>query len=75
MRAQHHRLVRFYYECSNLRYLTGLITIPKLPQDPPLVVEPYKAVVLGIISASEWLESFILSGGCRKRQSAAFNGR
>ncbi|KAJ5219861.1 hypothetical protein N7468_009065 [Penicillium chermesinum] len=33
--AQHHRLVRFYYECSNLRYLTSLITIPKLPQDPP----------------------------------------
>ncbi|KAL4786450.1 ANTH domain-containing protein [Aspergillus varians] len=33
--AQHHRLVRFYYECSNLRYLTSLITIPKLPQDSP----------------------------------------
>ncbi|KAI1276276.1 ANTH domain-containing protein [Xylaria sp. FL0933] len=33
--AQHYRLVKFYYECSNLRYLTGLITIPKLPQDPP----------------------------------------
>lgn len=33
--SQHHRLVRFYYECSNLRYLTSLITIPKLPQDPP----------------------------------------
>ncbi|KAH8703737.1 putative cytoskeleton assembly control protein Sla2 [Talaromyces proteolyticus] len=33
--AQHFRLVRFYYECSNLRYLTSLITIPKLPQDPP----------------------------------------
>ncbi|KAI5777381.1 ANTH domain-containing protein [Geopyxis carbonaria] len=33
--GQHHRLVRFYYECSNLRYLTSLITIPKLPQDPP----------------------------------------
>ncbi|KAJ5288569.1 hypothetical protein N7478_001599 [Penicillium angulare] len=33
--AQHYRLVRFYYECSNLRYLTSLITIPKLPQDPP----------------------------------------
>lgn len=33
--AQHHRLVRFYYECSNLRYLTSLITVPKLPQDPP----------------------------------------
>lgn len=33
--GQHHRLARFYYECSNLRYLTSLITIPKLPQDPP----------------------------------------
>ncbi|KAB8258193.1 ANTH domain-containing protein [Aspergillus pseudonomiae] len=33
--AQHFRLVRFYYECSNLRYLTSLITIPKLPQNPP----------------------------------------
>ncbi|KAE8395345.1 ANTH domain-containing protein [Aspergillus alliaceus] len=33
--AQHYRLVRFYYECSNLRYLTSLITIPKLPQNPP----------------------------------------
>ncbi|KAI0454033.1 ANTH domain-containing protein [Xylaria acuta] len=33
--AQHYRLVKFYYECSNLRYLTSLITIPKLPQDPP----------------------------------------
>ena len=27
--------MRFYYECSNLRYLTSLITVPKLPQDPP----------------------------------------
>ena len=33
--AQHYRLVKFYYECSNLRYLTSLIPIPKLPQDPP----------------------------------------
>ncbi|KAK4540614.1 hypothetical protein LTR36_009044 [Oleoguttula mirabilis] len=33
--AQHHRLVRFYYECSNLRYLTSLITVPKLPTNPP----------------------------------------
>ena len=33
--SQHYRLVRFYYECSNLRYLTSLITIPKLPRDPP----------------------------------------
>lgn len=27
--------MKFYYECSNLRYLTSLITIPKLPQDAP----------------------------------------
>nr|AVI60811.1 Endocytosis protein end4 [Morchella importuna] len=33
--GQHYRLVRFYYECSNLRYLTELISPPKLPQDPP----------------------------------------
>lgn len=33
--AQHHRLVRFYYECSNLRYLTSLINVPKLPPEPP----------------------------------------
>ncbi|KAI1910783.1 sla2 Src-like adaptor 2 [Ophidiomyces ophidiicola] len=33
--AQHYRLVKFYYECSNLRYLTSLITVPKLPQQPP----------------------------------------
>lgn len=34
---QHYRLIKFYYECSNLRYLTSLITIPKLPQEPPNV--------------------------------------
>ncbi|KAI9785635.1 MAG: sla2 Src-like adaptor 2 [Peltula sp. TS41687] len=33
--AQHYRLVRFYYECSNLRYLTSLINVPKLPPEPP----------------------------------------
>ncbi len=32
---QHYRLLKFYYECSNLRYLTSLIAVPKLPQDPP----------------------------------------
>lgn len=32
---QHYRLTKFYYECSQLRYLTSLITVPKLPQDPP----------------------------------------
>lgn len=36
--GQHHRLVRFYYECSNLRYLTSLITVPKLPQDSPNLI-------------------------------------
>ncbi|KAK9457832.1 ANTH domain-containing protein [Dipodascopsis uninucleata] len=33
--AQHHRLVKFYYECASLKYLTSLISIPKLPRDPP----------------------------------------
>lgn len=37
--AQHHRLLKFYYECSNLRYLTNLIAIPKLPQDAPNLTE------------------------------------
>ncbi|KAG0143185.1 hypothetical protein CROQUDRAFT_661592 [Cronartium quercuum f. sp. fusiforme G11] len=33
--AQHSNLRKFYYECSNLKYLTGLINVPKLPQEPP----------------------------------------
>ncbi|KAM0746519.1 cytoskeleton assembly control protein [Meredithblackwellia eburnea MCA 4105] len=33
--AQHYGLRKFYYECSNLKYLTGLINVPKLPQEPP----------------------------------------
>ena len=33
--GQHYRLGKFYYECSNLRYLTSLITVPNIPQDPP----------------------------------------
>jgi hypothetical protein len=28
--SQHHNLRKFYYECSNLKYLTGLINVPKL---------------------------------------------
>lgn len=36
--TQHYRLVHFYHECSSLRYLTSLITIPRLPQDPPNVL-------------------------------------
>ena len=33
--TQYYRLLKFYYECSNLRYLTSLISVPKLSQDPP----------------------------------------
>lgn len=33
--GQHYALIKFYYECSNLKYLTSLISVPKLPQDPP----------------------------------------
>ena len=30
--SQHYNLRKFYYECSNLKYLTGLINVPKLAQ-------------------------------------------
>lgn len=33
--SQHYNLRKFYYECANLKYLTALINVPKLPQDPP----------------------------------------
>ncbi|KAH8997327.1 ANTH domain-containing protein [Lactarius akahatsu] len=33
--AQHYGLRKFYYECSNLKYLTGLINVPKLGQGAP----------------------------------------
>ena len=33
--SQYRRLLDFYYDCSTLKYLTSLITIPKLPPDPP----------------------------------------
>lgn len=33
--AQHYRLAKFYFECSNLRYLTSLTKVPKLPPEPP----------------------------------------
>ncbi|KAI8605586.1 ANTH domain-containing protein [Dissophora ornata] len=36
--AQHYALLKFYYECSNLKYLTSLISVPKLPQDPPTLI-------------------------------------
>ncbi|EON66276.1 hypothetical protein W97_05669 [Coniosporium apollinis CBS 100218] len=52
--AQHYRLVKFYYECSNLRYLTSLITVPKLPQDPPnLLSEDEQAPALPARPAKE----------------------
>nr|APB91642.1 putative cytoskeleton assembly control protein [Knoxdaviesia proteae] len=45
--AQHYRLVKFYYECANLRYLTSLVNLPKLPQDPPnLLAEDDQAPAL-----------------------------
>ncbi|KAE9400571.1 ANTH-domain-containing protein [Gymnopus androsaceus JB14] len=37
--SQHHSLRKFYYECSNLKYLTGLINVPKLGQEPPNLMD------------------------------------
>ncbi|KAI8139570.1 hypothetical protein BJV82DRAFT_521548 [Fennellomyces sp. T-0311] len=37
--GQHYNLRQFYHECSNLKYLTSLINVPKLPQDPPSLME------------------------------------
>jgi len=37
--AQHYNLRKFYYECSNLKYLTGLINVPKLGQEPPNLLD------------------------------------
>jgi hypothetical protein len=37
--AQHFNLRKFYYECSNLKYLTGLINVPKLGQEPPNLLD------------------------------------
>ncbi|KAF5368533.1 hypothetical protein D9758_002298 [Tetrapyrgos nigripes] len=36
---QHYSLRKFYYECSNLKYLTGLINVPKLGQEPPNLMD------------------------------------
>ncbi|VEU22938.1 DEKNAAC104276 [Brettanomyces naardenensis] len=33
--GQYHRLYDFYADCSAIRYLTSLITIPRLPFEPP----------------------------------------
>ena len=37
--GQHYNLLKFYFECSNLKYLTSLIDVPKLPNDPPSLIE------------------------------------
>ncbi|KAK7059202.1 sla2 Src-like adaptor 2 [Paramarasmius palmivorus] len=37
--SQHYALRKFYYECSNLKYLTGLINVPKLGQEPPNLMD------------------------------------
>ncbi|KAG0669730.1 sla2 Src-like adaptor 2 [Maudiozyma exigua] len=34
---QHNILFEFYADCSSIKYLTTLVTIPKLPMDPPNV--------------------------------------
>ncbi|KAL0951507.1 hypothetical protein HGRIS_008192 [Hohenbuehelia grisea] len=38
--SQHYNLRKFYYECSNLKYLTGLINVPKLGHEPPNLLDP-----------------------------------
>ncbi|KAF7981125.1 hypothetical protein HWV62_34857 [Athelia sp. TMB] len=37
--SQHYSLRKFYYECSNLKYLTGLINVPKLGAEPPNLLD------------------------------------
>ena len=34
---QHARLFEFYADCSSIKFLTSLVTIPKLPTEPPNV--------------------------------------
>ncbi|KAK0500567.1 ANTH domain-containing protein [Armillaria luteobubalina] len=36
---QHYNLRKFYFECSNLKYLTGLINVPKLGHEPPNLLD------------------------------------
>jgi hypothetical protein len=43
--AQHYSLRKFYYECSNLKYLTGLINVPKLGQ---VVMSPRHSITLQV---------------------------
>lgn len=41
--SQHYALRKFYFECSNLKYLTGLINVPKLGQEPPSLFDTAEA--------------------------------
>ncbi|KAG8954962.1 sla2 Src-like adaptor 2 [Tulasnella sp. 424] len=42
--SQHYSLRKFYYECIGLKYLTGLINVPKLGQGPPDLLDSGGAV-------------------------------
>lgn len=35
-KIQHSRIFEFYADCSSIKYLTSLISLPKLPPQPPL---------------------------------------
>ncbi|KAF8167675.1 cytoskeleton assembly control protein [Crassisporium funariophilum] len=37
--SQHYSLRKFYYECSNLKFLTQLINVPKLGHEPPNLLD------------------------------------
>lgn len=49
--SQHYALLRFYYECSNLKYLTSLISVPKLPQVKSICMQ-YCPLVFEIFSSN-----------------------
>lgn len=38
--AQHHVLRRFYFDAAGLKYLTSLINVPRLNNDPPSLLAP-----------------------------------
>jgi len=44
--GQHHNLRKFYFECSNLKYLTALTNVPKLGAHPPNPLDNEQAAEL-----------------------------
>jgi hypothetical protein len=42
--AQYIDLRSFYFGCSNIRYVTSIIAVPSLPQDPPKFEAPNDAM-------------------------------